>query len=149
MIDSRLNLKIVRASAWYDLVATTGFMTPWSATLLLGGLSGLSVQLGLERPVPVMDVTAMLFANLLGSIVVIWSVWRLRHASRRVGRYDACARVLFAIWQLNAVSQGASLLILMFTLMELLFALAQSLPVGRTSAFVGTPTPRESALGND
>ena len=140
MIDSRLNLKIVRASAGYDLVATAGFMTPWTATLLLGGLTGLSAQLGLERAIPVIDSTAMLFANLLGSIVVVWSVWRLRHASQRVGRYDACARGLFALWQLYAVSQGASVLILAFTVMELVFAVAQSLPVHAPNRHL-TPTP--------
>jgi hypothetical protein len=49
-----------------------------------------------------------------------------------VGLYDVLARCLFALWQLCAVSHGASLLLLGFTVMELAFAVAQSLPVIRT-----------------
>lgn len=71
----------------------------------------------------------MMLANLLGSVVVVWSLWRVRHASQRVGRYDALARVLFAVWQVYAVSQGASYLILLVTAMEIVFGIAQLLPV--------------------
>ena len=133
MIDSRTNLKIVRASAWYDLIVTTALMTPWTAALLLSVLAGWSAQLGLERVFPALDATQMmlanLLANLLGSVVVVWSLWRVRHASQRVGRYDALARVLFAVWQVYAVSQGASYLILLVTAMEIVFGIAQLLPV--------------------
>lgn len=129
MINANHNLKIVRASAAYDLLATAAFMTPWTAALCLQGFSLLSIALGLSRPVPVLDASQMLFANLLGSVVVVWSLWRLRHPSRTVGLYDVLARCLFALWQLYAVSQGASVLLLGFTVMELAFAIAQSLPV--------------------
>lgn len=76
-----------------------------------------------------LDVSGMLFANLLGSVVVVWSLWRLAQPSRRVGLYDALARALFAAWQLYAVAQGASFLILGFTVFEVLFCIAQILPV--------------------
>ena len=39
MINSRMNLKIVRASAWYDLVVTSALMTPWTAAMLLALLA--------------------------------------------------------------------------------------------------------------
>ncbi|UXL40276.1 hypothetical protein N7D90_09015 [Pseudomonas fragi] len=129
MIDSRTNLKIVRASAWYDLIVTSALMTPWTAALLLSVLAGWSAQLGLERVFPALDATQMMLANLLGSVVVVWSLWRVRHASQRVGRYDALARVLFAVWQVYAVSQGTSYLILLVTAMEIVFGIAQLLPV--------------------
>lgn len=129
MINANRNLKIVRASAGYDLLATAAFMTPWTAALCLQGFAMLSQALGLERPLPVLDASQMLFANLLGSVVVVWSLFRLRHPSRTVGLYDVLARCLFAVWQLYAVSQGASVLLLGFTAMELVFAVAQSLPV--------------------
>lgn len=74
----------------------------------------------------------MLLANLLGSVVVVWSFWRLNNPSRRAGVYDAIARALFAVWQLYAISQGATLLILAFTLMEIIFGIAQLIPVRRT-----------------
>lgn len=129
MINVNHNLRIVRASAWYDLAATAAFMTPWTTSLCLKGFALLSAALGLDRPVPSLDASQMLFANLLGSVVIVWSLWRLRHPSRTVGLYDALARGLFALWQIYAVTQGASVLILGFTVMEVGFAIAQGMPV--------------------
>jgi hypothetical protein len=123
------NLQIVRASAVYDLVVTAGFMTPWTASLVFRGFATLSGALALDRAVPTLDVTSMLFANMLGSVVVIWSIWRLRRPSRSIGLYDALARILFATWQLFAVAHGASFLILGFTCFEVAFAIAQILPM--------------------
>lgn len=57
----------------------------------------------------------MLIANLLGSVVVVWSLVRLHDTRAVYGRYDALARCLFATWQLVAVAHGASWLILGFT----------------------------------
>ena len=129
MINSRMTLKIVRASAWYDLVVTSALMTPWTAAMLLALLASLSAQLGLDRGFAALDATQMMLANLLGSVVVVWSLWRVCHPSQRVGHYDVMARVLFAVWQVYAVSQGASYLILVFTAMEIVFGIAQLLPV--------------------
>lgn len=129
MLNVNSYLRIVRASAWYDLLVTAPFMTPWTAGLCLQGFSTLSAALGLERPVPMLDVTAMLFANLLGSIVVVWSLWRIRFPSQAAGGFDAIGRVLFALWQIYAVSQGASFLLLGFTFFEVVFAIAQGFPL--------------------
>lgn len=133
MISVKSNLHIVRASAIYDLVVTAGFTTPWTAAAIGGAFAALSQAFSLEGPAPVLDGTAMLFANLLGSLVMVWSVWRLMHASHRVGRYDAVARALFALWQLYAVAHGASFLILVFTVFEIAFGVAQLLPADRLS----------------
>lgn len=129
MISVNNNLKIVRASALYDLIITAGFMTPWTASLVFNAFAALSAALALNRPVPDMDVNAMLFVNLMGSLVVVWSLWRLIQPSRIVGLYDALARLLFASWQLYAVAYGASFLILGFTCVEVGFGIAQVLPV--------------------
>lgn len=67
--------------------------------------------------------------HLLGSAVVVWSLWRWHHPTRQVGWYDALARGLFAVWQVYAVTQGASFLLLAFTVMEVVFGVAQVLPV--------------------
>ncbi|KAF1072187.1 MAG: hypothetical protein GAK45_00272 [Pseudomonas citronellolis] len=134
MLSSKHNLQIVRASAWYDLFATAAFMTPWSATLVFAAVAWLSAALGLERAVPVADTPLMLFANLLGSVVVVWSLWRLRQPSREIGLFDALARGLFAAWQIYAVCHGATLLLLGFTVMEVVFGIAQVLPVRRSEA---------------
>lgn len=144
MISAKTNRRIVRSIAFYDLIMTTGFMTPWTAAWVFSTFSALLAALALERPVPVLDVSGMLFANLLGSVVVVWSLWRLAQPSRRAGLYDALARTLFATWQLYAVAHGASFLILGFTVFEGVFAVAQVLPV-RTTPFK-SPTLRQQSV---
>ncbi|WP_433766343.1 hypothetical protein [Pseudomonas putida] len=135
MISVKNNLHIVRASALYDLIVTASFMTPWTVSLVFEGFAALSGALALQRPVPSLDATGMLLANLLGSVVVVWSLWRLMHPSRRVGLYDALARLLFATWQLYAVAHGASFLLLGFTLFEVGFGIAQVWPSPQAEPF--------------
>jgi hypothetical protein len=147
MISVNRNLHIVRASAVYDLVVTAGFMTPWTASWVFAGFAALSGALELDRAVPTLDITAMLFANLLGSVVVVWSIWRLLQPSRRIGLYDALARILFAIWQLFAVAHGASFLILGFTFFEVAFAIAQILPINYPRKAQTNARPRHADLG--
>ncbi|WP_230427142.1 hypothetical protein [Collimonas humicola] len=68
-------------------------------------------------------------ANLLGSVVTIWALLRIRDPQLQFGRYDAAARFLFAVWQIYAVVHGASVIILAFTAMEIVFGILQSMPV--------------------
>lgn len=91
----------------------------------------LFVAQGLPGTLPPFAPAQMLMANLLGSIVVVWSVLRIRDPRIEYGRYDALARFLFAGWQMYAVAHGASALILGFTLFEILFGVCQSLPITR------------------
>lgn len=131
---------IVRTSAWYDLVATIGFATPWTFAAMHSMLT--AAAQGLPGSLPPFGPAHMLMANLLGSIVVVWSVLRIRDPQLQYGRYDAIARFLFAAWQIYAVVHGASVLILGFTLFEVVFGVIQSLPVTgekplRTAAAAG------------
>jgi len=137
-MDTPRYLRLVRASAWYDLFATAAFMTPWSMHWLFGQLAGLSTTLGLGAPQPLTDPAHMLLANLLGSVVIVWALLRLRHTRPEHGLYDAAARGLFALWQVVAVLSGASPIILAFTLMELIFGALQLAPV----AAAAWPRPR-------
>ncbi|WP_195759020.1 hypothetical protein [Pseudomonas syringae] len=66
MISVNGNLQIVRVSAVYDLVVTAGFMTPWTASLVFKGFAALSGALALDRAVPTLDITAMLFRQSAG-----------------------------------------------------------------------------------
>jgi hypothetical protein len=147
MISVNTNLHIVRVSALYDLIVTAGFMMPWTAFLVFKGFALLSEALALDRAVPTLDITAMLFANLLGSVVVVWSIYRLMQPSRGIGIYDAMARMLFAVWQLFAVAQGASYLILGFTCFEVAFAIAQLMPVTDPLRARTNTTAKRSGLG--
>lgn len=122
-------LRIVRASAWYDLIVTIGFATPWSFALIHQSITQIHTGLGLAGEFPAFSAAHILMANLLGSIVTIWAILRLRDTRMVYGRYDAAGRVLFSMWQLYAVANGASQIILAFTVFEIAFGIAQLLPV--------------------
>lgn len=133
-------LNIVRTSAWYDLLVTWPFATPWTFVWLYGSLATLAQTLGLPGTVHPLDATHVMFANLLGSVVVVWSLARLYAPSLLLGRLDGLARLLFAAWQLHAFFSGASAIVLGFTVFELLFCLLQWWPVQPV------PSPQEPAL---
>ena len=118
-------LRIVRASAWYDLAVTWPFALPWTWTWLHQQLVALDQALQLPGDFHPMDGTQLLFANLMGSVVVVWALARILSPSVLLGRLDATARVLFAIWQIYAVCHGASTLVLAFTAVEVVFGVAQ------------------------
>lgn len=123
-------LRIVRASGWYDLIVTWPFALPWTFALLYAQLGVLAAMLGLPGTLHPLDATHLLLANLLGSVVVVWSTARIVAPSLLLGRLDGAARFLFATWQIYAVAQGASAVVLGFTVVELLFGVLQWWRVG-------------------
>ncbi|MGB5939826.1 MAG: hypothetical protein WBG81_10375 [Rhodanobacter sp.] len=130
-------IRIVRLSACYDMLATWPFATPWTFAIAYAQLSGAAKALGLPGATPPLDVMHTLLANLLGSVVLVWSLARLLRPSVALGRLDAVARLLFATWQIQAVHSGASQVILAFTAFELLFGALQLLPTDRCGAVYG------------
>lgn len=118
-------LAIVRASGWYDLIVTWPFPLPWTFAWLYGALAWVAATLGLPGTLHPLDGTHVLLANLLGSVVVVWSIARIVAPSVLLGRLDGLARLLFATWQVYAVVQGASAIVLGFTAFELLFGVLQ------------------------
>lgn len=133
MITSKFYLKIVRTSAWYDLVATAGFMTPWSFALVFSWLQQLSKTLGSSDSLPTFNTTHILMVNMLGCIVVIWSLLRLRHTSPLLGKYDCVSRFMFAACQIYALKHGGPPVIGIFLFFELLFGILQALPITEDS----------------
>ena len=121
--------RVVRASGGYDLIVTAAFVTPWSFAALHGALSLLSQQWDLPGELPEFAPLHMLMANLLGSIVCVWAVLRIRDPQPQYGRYDAAGRLLFATWQAYALMHGASHLLIGFLIAELLWAAVQLWPV--------------------
>lgn len=132
-------LRIVRASGWYDLVVTWPFALPWTFAWLHAQLGAVALALGLPGTLPPLDAMHVLLANLLGSVVVVWSVARIVAPSLLLGRLDGVARFLFAAWQVYAVAQGASGIVLGFTLFELLFGVLQWWRVAGFSAQAAAP----------
>ena len=128
MLSKDAFYRLYRISSWWDLHITWPFMTPLSLGALWWLLGQGQVAAGLG-PLPALGVYAMLFANFFGSVVVVWAVVRLRYDDPVLARYDAAGRWLFSAWMLYALMQGASPLIWGFLVIELIFAVLQSLPV--------------------
>lgn len=128
--------QLVRGSAWYDLIVTAAFATPWSFAALHDLMSNVSQAFDLPGALPPFAPMHLLMANLLGSIVCVWAVLRIRDPQQVFGRYDAAGRFLFATWQLYALLHGASSLLVVFLFFEVAWGVAQVLPV-RTPSRAG------------
>ncbi|KPI08236.1 hypothetical protein OK006_5622 [Actinobacteria bacterium OK006] len=145
-------LRAVRASAWYDLVVTAGFATPWTYALVHDALSSSGNALGLGA-LPELDPVQTLYANLMGSVVVVWAVLRIVRPLPVHGLLDGIARTLFAAWQAYALAHGATRLLWLFFGVEVMFGLVQLVPWWRTrktnllsteaGPAVGHPLPAE------
>jgi hypothetical protein len=129
-------LRLVRASAWYDLVVTAGFATPWTYGLLHGVLSWTGEATGLGA-LPDREPMQVLYANLMGSVVVVWSLLRLRGPLPVHGLYDSAARALFSLWMAYALTAGASGVLGPFLVVEVTWGVVQLLPWWRARARAG------------
>ena len=116
--------RVVLASAVYDLVVTAPFATPWTFAMAFGHLGAVNQALG-GQPLPAFAPMQMLFALLMGSVVLVWSVLRLRGPTTQLGRYDAAARALFSLWMAWAWTQTGEPVLLLFLLPETSWALVQ------------------------
>ncbi|BCJ39802.1 hypothetical protein GCM10010168_26620 [Actinoplanes ianthinogenes] len=119
--------RVVRASAWYDLIVTAGFMTPWTYGLLHRLLSATGDSLGLG-PLPPQEPMMILYANLMGSVVVVWSVLRLAGTLPVHGAYDGVARALFSTWMAYGLTAGASAILWPFLIVEVSWGVVQLTP---------------------
>ncbi|MFJ4671554.1 hypothetical protein [Kitasatospora purpeofusca] len=117
-------LRLVRASAWYDLAVTAGFATPWTYTLVHRALSSLGDSLG-WGVLPAPDTWQTLYANLMGSVVTVWAALRIVRPLPLHGLLDAVARVLFSSWMAYALAHGAPRILWPFLTLEITWGIAQ------------------------
>jgi hypothetical protein len=123
--------KIVLGSAIYDLLVTAPFATPWSFAFARDQLDGINQQLG-GAALPAFTPFHVLFACLLGSVVLVWALLRISDPQQRFGRFDAAARLLFTTWMIWALAATGAPLLWFFIVPELAFGVAQLLPVRRS-----------------
>jgi hypothetical protein len=64
----------------------------------------------------------ILFACLMGSVVLVWSALRLATPSVRLGRYDGVTRLLFSAWMAWALAATGAPLLWLFVVPELAWA---------------------------
>ncbi|WP_030412709.1 hypothetical protein [Streptomyces sp. NRRL S-1448] len=134
-------LRVVRASAWYDLVVTAGFATPWTYALVHGALSSWGGALGLGA-MPTREPLQTLYANLMGSVVVVWALLRVVRPLPVHGLFDAAARTLFASWQAYALAHGAPRVLWPFFVVEVAFGVVQLVPWWHHRRALATPELR-------
>lgn len=130
--------RIIWASAAYDFVVTIVFSTPWTALWVVDLLRSLHEAWGLPGATP--DLSApmsLLFANLLGTLVCVWSVQRMRHPNIDHGFADTITRLMFAVWMTYALIQGASGVIGLFLFAELAWAVVQGAAVFKLASRSG------------
>ena len=118
-------LRVVWFSALYDLIVTAPFATPWTFELNRAQLSAINVALG-GQPLAAFDPVQTLFALLMGSVVMVWSVLRLRAPTVQLGRHDAAARLLFSVWMGWAWLQSGAPVLLLFIVPEVAWAVVQA-----------------------
>ncbi|SCY90458.1 hypothetical protein [Pseudomonas sp. NFACC37-1] len=131
--------QVVRGSAWYDLIVSAVLATPWTFAALHGVLMSLAQLFDLPGELPPFAPAHMLMVNLLGSIVCVWAVLRIRDPQPLYGRYDAVGRFLFAAWLLYALLHGASAVLWVFLFLEVVWGLVQVLPVRASSRASSLP----------
>ena len=116
--------KLVRASALYDLFVTGALATPWTLPIAHGLMSALNVALG-GAPLPAFAPFHLFIAGLLGSIVVVWSLLRLRAPGLLLGRHDGAARFLFSFWMAWTLAQTGAPLLWLLLVPEFAWGVAQ------------------------
>lgn len=119
--------RLVRASAWYDLIVTAGFMTPWTYLLVHAALSSAGSIVGLGV-MPTVEPMQILYANLMGSVVTVWALLRVFRPEPGFGFLDGIARVLFTTWMAYALAHGAPGLLWPFVVVEAAWGLLQLTP---------------------
>jgi hypothetical protein len=120
-------LRLVRASGWYDLVVTAGFATPWTYALVHHLLSAAGDAAGLGG-MPAITPIETLYATLMGSVVVVWSLLRVVRPLPLHGLLDGVARALFALWQACTLAHGGPGVLWPFLVVEVAFGVAQLAP---------------------
>ena len=124
------NRRIVRASAIYDLIVTAAFATPWTFALVHGQISVLNVALG-GAALPAFTPFHLLFACLMGSVVLVWSTLRILEPTQRLGRFDGIARFLFSLWMAWCLAVTDAPLLWLLVVPEFAWGVVQWWPVGR------------------
>lgn len=120
--------RIVRASAIYDVLATAPFATPWTFAVAHAHLSAVNQALG-GAALPAFAPFHILFACLLGSVVLVWSALRIADPQQQFGRYDGAARMLFTTWMVWALSATGEPVLWLFIVPELAWGVIQWWPV--------------------
>lgn len=141
MISETGYLRIVKAGAWYDVISTGLLTTPWTFSFMLSTLAQIHAALGLPGAIPTYQPLFGVFGNLLGSVVLVWALLRIRSPEVRFGRYDAACRWLYTVWMTFALLSGFSPILSLYIIPEIALGVGQTLPL-RSSETTPSAAPQ-------
>lgn len=77
---------------------------------------------------PEPDLWHTLYANLMGSVVIVWAALRTVRPLPVHGLFDGVARILFSAWMAYALAHGASRILWLFLTVEVAWGIVQLVP---------------------
>ena len=138
-------MRFGRAGAIYDLVITVAFATPWTAAIMLDLQRWLHTGLGAAgAQLPDFGPVQMMFVNMAGTAVTMWAIARILHPVPALIAIDTLiGRVAFSAWMIVALASGASAVIAVFLVLEVVWAMLQGagLLADRRARRARTATP--------
>ncbi len=125
MFCDGMNRKVFVTSSWYDLAMSAPFALPIFFTLTWDYvLTPINTGLGFGALEP-LGPHGVMFANFYGSIVMLWALVRIYTGDVRLAVVDGAGRLLFSIAMLHALLHGATLLVWIFLVPEIIFCVLQ------------------------
>lgn len=88
--------RLVQISGVYDLVVTFPFAFPILCEFQIQFLKQLHVSLNLTGSIPDFHPIHYFFINLMGSLVIVWSILRIKYPENILGLFDSFARIMFS-----------------------------------------------------
>lgn len=111
-------LRIVKGFGMYHAFVSFPLAWPVLSAQVLEILGSLHEELSIPGVWIKTDATTLLFVNLFAALSVCWGIYRVRHASRIVGRYEGWAMIAFSAIVIWSVLQGASALWLIIAIVD-------------------------------
>lgn len=115
--------RIVQGFGLYHALASAPLAIPVLSDYTLALFGSLHHALNLAGDWPLFDPTTLLFVNLFATLAVFWGIYRFRHPSQDLGRFEGWAMVVFALLVSWHVWNGASPLWLAIAVVDSLGAI--------------------------
>lgn len=118
-------LRWVRAGGLYDLLVSWPLLTPWTLAWMAEHLNQVNGALGWPGAAASPDALHGMLAGMAGCLVMLWGWARWRHPSVWLGQVDAWTRVVFGAHLAWAAFSGLPRVLLLYALVEVVFAWVQ------------------------
>lgn len=116
----------------YDFLALLPFALPFVTEIQLATLGEVNIFLG-GGAWPKFDPMHLVLVQLLGIIATGWTIWRLKHRSIEIGRFEGCLRLCVALALLLVFTRTEQPLILIFGIIDAVFGGALIWGAGRAN----------------